>query len=85
MAETRADADNAFDFFLQAYGAKYDKAVECLAIDRDRLLSFYDFLAEDWKPIRSTIPIESTYATVQLRTTKAKGFVKLTGLTPESR
>ncbi len=73
MAETRADAEAAFDFFLQAYGAKYDKAVECLARDRDRLLAFYDFPAEHWKHVRSTNPIESTFATVRLRTTKTKG------------
>ena len=73
MAETQSDAESAFDFFIQAYGAKYDKAVECLARDRDRLLSFYDFPAEHWKHIRSTNPIESSFATVRLRTTKTKG------------
>jgi transposase-like protein len=73
MAETRADAESAFDFFLQAYGAKYDKAAECLTRDRDRLLSFYDFPAEHWKHVRTTNPIESTFATVRLRTTKTKG------------
>jgi len=73
MAETRADAESAFDFFLQAYGAKYDKAVECLAKDRDRMLTFYDFPAEHWKHVRSTNPIESTFATVRIRTTKTKG------------
>ncbi len=46
MAETRADAENAFDFFVEAYGAKYDKGVGCLIKDRDRLRSFYDFPAE---------------------------------------
>ena len=73
MAETRADAEAAFDFFVEAYGAKYDKAVECLTRDRDRLLTFYDFPAEHWKHIRSTNPIESTFATVRLRTAKTKG------------
>ncbi len=73
MAETRADAENAFDFFVRAYGAKYDKAVECLIKDRDRLLTFYDFPAEHWKHVRSTNPIESTFATVRLRTAKTKG------------
>ena len=73
MAETRGDAESAFDFFLQAYGAKYDKAVECLAKDRERLLAFYDFPAEHWKHLRSTNPIESTFATVRLRTTETKG------------
>ncbi|HSR56389.1 MAG TPA: IS256 family transposase [Alphaproteobacteria bacterium] len=73
MAETKADAEDAFDFFVRAYGAKYDKAVECLTKDRDRLLTFYDFPAEHWKHVRSTNPIESTFATVRLRTTKTKG------------
>jgi transposase-like protein len=73
MAETRADAESAFDFFITAYGAKYDKAVECLTKDRDRLLTFYDVPAEHWKHVRSTNPIESTFATVRLRTTKTKG------------
>ncbi len=73
MAETRADAEAAFDFFVEAYGAKYDKAVECLTRERDRLLTFYDFPAEHWKHIRSTNPIESTFATVRLRTAKTKG------------
>jgi transposase-like protein len=73
MAETRADAEAAFDFFAQAYGAKYEKAVACLAKDRDVLLAFYGFPAEHWKHVRSTNPIESTFATVRLRTTKTKG------------
>ena len=73
MAETRVDAENAFDFFLQAYSAKYPKAVECLVKDRDRLLTFYDFPAEHWKHVRTSNPIESTFATVRLRTTKTKG------------
>ena len=73
MAETKADAEQAFDFFIEAYGAKYDKAVERLIKDRERLLSFYDFPAEHWKHIRTTNPIESTFATVRLRTVKTKG------------
>jgi len=73
MAEIKADAEAAFDFFIAAYGAKYDKAVERLVKDRERLLSFYDFPAEHWKHIRTTTPIESTFATVRLRTVKTKG------------
>ncbi len=73
MAETKQDAEKAFDFFLEASGAKYDKAVGCLAKDRDVLLTFYEFPAEHWKHIRTTNPIESTFATVRLRTTKTKG------------
>ena len=59
MAETRKDAESAFDFFLEAYGPKYDKAAACLAKDRDVLLTFYDFPAEHWKHVRTTNPIES--------------------------
>jgi transposase-like protein len=73
MAETKTDAEGAFDFFIQAYGAKYDKAAERLLKDRERLLTFYDFPAEHWKHIRTTNPIESTFATVRLRTVKTKG------------
>ena len=54
MAETRKDAESAFDFFLEAYGPKYDKAAACLAKDRDVLLTFYDFPAEHWKHVRTT-------------------------------
>ena len=73
MAETRNDAESAFDFFLAAYGPKYDKATACLAKDRDALLTFYDFPAEHWKHVRTTNPIESTFATVRLRTYRTKG------------
>jgi len=73
MAETKAEAEKAFDFFIQAYGVKYDRAVERLIKDRERLLAFYDFPAEHWKHIRTTNPIESTFATVRLRTVKTKG------------
>jgi transposase-like protein len=73
MAETRKDAEAAFDAFADTYRAKYDKAVECLAKDRDVLLAFYDFPAEHWKHLRTTNPIESTFATVRHRTTRSKG------------
>ena len=73
MAETRADAGKAFDLFLETFSAKYSKAVNCLIKDRDVLLSFYDFPAEHWAHLRTTNPIESTFATVRLRTEKTKG------------
>ena len=73
MAETRAAAEAAFDHFADAYGAKYDKAVACLVTDREVLLTFYDFPAEHWKHVRTTNPVESTFATVRLRTTRTKG------------
>ena len=73
MAETKAAADAALDFFVEAHGVKYDKAVKCLTKDRADLLTFYDFPAEHWKHIRTSNPIESTFATVRHRTTKTKG------------
>jgi putative transposase len=73
MAETREAAGKAFDSFLETYGAKYPKACECLAKDREELLTFYDFPAEHWKHLRTTNPIESVFATVRLRHRKTKG------------
>jgi putative transposase len=73
MAETREEAIQAFDAFLETYGAKYPKACECLKKDRDELLTFYDFPAEHWGHLRTTNPIESTFATIRLRTKKTKG------------
>ncbi len=73
MAETKDEAGKAFDYFLSAYGAKYDKAAQCLEKDRDVLLTFYDFPAEHWKHVRTSNPIESTFATVRLRTVKTRG------------
>jgi transposase-like protein len=72
-AESRADAEKAFNRFLAKYRAKYDKAADCLAKDRETLLAFYDFPAEHWKHIRTGNPIESTFATVRHRTTRSKG------------
>ncbi|MFQ5783806.1 MAG: transposase [Alphaproteobacteria bacterium] len=65
--------EKAFDFFLDAYGPKCDKAVACLAKDRDVLLAFHDFPTEHCKHIRTSNPIESAFATVRLRTAKTKG------------
>lgn len=73
MAATREHASQAFDLFLETYGAKYPKACECLKKDREVLLAFYDFPAEQWVHLRTTNPIESTFATVRLRTKKTKG------------
>ena len=73
MAETRAQAEEAFTLFLETYQAKYPKATECLAKDRSVLLTFYDFPAEHWMHLRTTNPIESTFATVRLRHRRTKG------------
>jgi len=73
MTETRKQAQRAFDLFITTFKTKYAKAVECLAKDRDVLLTFYDFPAEHWIHLRTTNPIESTFATVRLRTRRTKG------------
>jgi transposase-like protein len=73
MAETREQANQAFDKFLAKYDAKYEAACECLRKDRDVLLTFYDFPAEHWKHLRTTNPIESTFATIRLRHRRTKG------------
>ena len=82
MADNKAEAEQNFDAFIQTYEAKYPKAVECLVKDREALLTFYDFPAEHWRHIRTTNPIESTFATVRLRTAKVRScFSSLTVLT----
>jgi putative transposase len=73
MAETKITAVSAFEVFAGTYGIKYEKAVDCLTKDRDALLAFYDFPAEHWKHLRTTNPIESTFATVRHRTVRSKG------------
>lgn len=73
LAETKKDALKAFDQFVALYGAKYPKACECLTKDKDVLFEFYDFPAEHWQHIRTTNPIESTFATVRHRTRRTKG------------
>ncbi len=75
MAETKEEAEKSFDHFIQSYEAKYPKATDCLLKDRELLLTFYDFPAEHWCHLRTTNPIESTFATVRLRTTKTRGML----------
>ena len=73
QAETRQAANEAFDHFIEKYGPKYEPACECLKKDRDVLLTFYDFPAEHWAHLRTTNPIESTFATIRLRHRRTKG------------
>jgi transposase-like protein len=73
MADTREAAGKSFDAFLESYRAKYPQATECLAKDRDVLLTFYDFPAEHWRHLRTTNPIESTFATIRLRHRRTTG------------
>jgi putative transposase len=73
QADAKAAAERAFDLFVATYEAKYAKATDCLLKDREELLAFYDFPAIQWVHVRTTNPIESTFATVRLRTVKTKG------------
>ena len=70
---THQDAYRAFDELLTTYQLKFPRATACLAKDREELLAFYDFPAEHWPHLRTTNPIESTFATVKLRTAKTRG------------
>lgn len=73
QSPTRELAERAFDRFLKEHEAKYPKAAECLDKDREYLLTFYDFPAEHRQSLRTTNPIESTFATVRHRTRQRKG------------
>lgn len=73
QAATKANAEKAFNEFMEKYEAKYPKACECLKKDREVLLTFYDFPAEHWGHLRTSNPIESTFATIRLRHRKTKG------------
>jgi putative transposase len=74
----RASAEVAINVFAEKYGAKYDKAVECLTKDREALLALYEFPAEHWDHLRTTNPIESVFATVRHRTVHTKGSLSPT-------
>ncbi|MEA1903130.1 MAG: IS256 family transposase [Actinomycetota bacterium] len=73
QAETRADAETGIDDFVRVYGDKYPKAAAKLTKNRDVLLTFYDYPAAHWVHLRTTNPIESTFATVRARTRVTKG------------
>ena len=72
LSETKDDALNAYDDFINRYEAKYPKVTQCLLKDKDQLFSFYDFPAEHFIHLRTTNPIESTFATVKHRTRKSR-------------
>ena len=73
MAPNKEEAFKEFDKFIELYQDKYPKATECLEKDKDKLFTFYDFPAIHWTHIRTTNPIESTFATIRLRTYKTRG------------
>ena len=77
QAETRKSAEKALDRFVATYEAKYPKAADCLARDREALLAFYDFPAAHWQHLRTSNPIESTFATIRLRTVKTRNCLSV--------
>lgn len=80
QAETKADANRAFEVFLTTYEAKYPKATACLEKDREALLTFYAFPAAHWQSLRTTNPIESTFGTIRHRTKRTKGCLSRDGM-----
>jgi putative transposase len=73
MSPTKAEALATYREFLELYGAKYPKACQCLKKDEDVLFTFYEFPAEHWRHLRTSNPIESTFATVRHRSRQTKG------------
>ena len=80
QAETKAEAEKAFDLFLETYEPKYPKATLCLEKDREELMTFYDFPAQHWQSIRTSNPIESTFGTIRHRTKRSKGCLTRDGM-----
>jgi len=80
QAETKDDAEKAFDLFIKTYEPKYPKAALCLQKDRDDLMAFFDFPAQHWQSIRTSNPIESAFATIRHRTKRSKGCLSRDGM-----
>ena len=80
QAETKVDAEKAFDLFIKTYEAKYPKATLCLQKDREELMAFYDFPAKHWQSLRTSNPIESTFGTIRHRTKRSKGCLTRDGM-----
>ena len=80
QAETKADAEKAFDLFIKTYEPKYPKATLCLQKDREELMAFFDFPAQHWQSIRTSNPIESAFATIRHRTKRSKGCLSRDGM-----
>ncbi len=80
QAETKSEAEKAFDLFIKTYEPKYPKAALCLQKDHDELMAFYDFPAQHWQSIRTSNPIESTFGTIRHRTKRSKGCLSRNGM-----
>jgi transposase-like protein len=80
QAETKENAEKAFDLFIETYDPKYPKATLCLQKDRDELMAFFGFPAQHWQSIRTSNPIESTFGTIRHRTKRSKGCLTRNGM-----
>jgi transposase-like protein len=80
QAETKENAEKAFDLFVKMYEPKYPKAAICLQKDRDEMMAFYDFPAQHWQSIRTSNPIESSFGTIRHRTKRSKGCLSRDGM-----
>ena len=80
QAETKDDAEKAFDLFIKTSEPKYPKAALCLQKDREELMAFFDFPAQHWQSIRTSNPIESAFATIRHRTKRSKGCLTRDGM-----
>lgn len=80
QAETRENAEKAFDTFIRTYEPKYPKVAQCLLKDHEELMSFYDFPAQHWQSLRTSNPIESTFGTIRHRTKRSKGCLSRDGM-----
>jgi len=80
QAETREQAEKAYDLFIEVYEPKYPKATLCLHKDREELMAFFDFPAQHWQSIRTSNPIESTFGTIRHRTKRSKGCLTRDGM-----
>ena len=80
QAETREKAEEMLNLFIETYDEKYPKATQCLIKDKEEIMVFYDFPAEHWQSLRTTNPIESTFATIRHRTKRSKGCLSRNGM-----
>ena len=80
QADTRGNAEKAFELFVKTYEAKYPKATLCLQRDQEELLAFYDFPAKQWQSLRTSNPIESTFGTIRHRTKRSRGCLSRDGM-----
>jgi putative transposase len=85
QAETKDDAEKAFDLFIKTYEPKYPKATLCLPTlclqkDRTEFMAFFDFPAQHWQSVRTSNPIESAFATIRHRTKRSKGCLSRDGM-----